>query len=233
MNEHPDPMTLIDYESRVEQLLHFNIHKYKYVGEKGKEYNVIQGIFHELNQLPEPSNQHIRWYTTIINLVRHFYDERNKDTLLDLPFPQSMKTDGFKMMSNVEKGIPTEIEIPPYIRQIESYTTEVARLGALVSTKEEITPAYLDYKRERINTLLTELLINMGPQIKNEPWEDAFILTIGNASENMSRLKQNLPLKNTGSEEYKTLILKRIYHLSPKRRKELSNIDAFWNGFIP
>ncbi len=232
MNDDPNPLQLIDYESRIGQLLYYNIHKYKYVGEKNKEYDVIQGIFYELNQLPELSNRHIRWYTIIINLIRHCCDERNKETFHGLPIPQSMENDGFKMTSNVEKGKQTEIEIPPYINLIESYTTEVARLGTLVSTKEEINPGYLDYKHERINALLTELLIKMGPQINNEPWEDAFILTIGNASQNISRLKQNLPLKTTNSEEYKVLIGKRIENLSPKRRKELSNMDAFWNGFI-
>jgi hypothetical protein len=109
MNVRSDYLEISEYECTIGELIHHNIQKYKYVGEKGKEYEVIQGIFYEINQLHELSNRQIRWYAIIVNLVKNFSRQRSKDA----------EADGF----------------PPFIGLIELYITEVARWGPLVSTK--------------------------------------------------------------------------------------------------
>lgn len=216
MNVRSDYLEISGYECTIGELIHHNIQKYKYVGEKGKEYEVIQSIFYEINQLHELSNKQIRWYAIIVCLVRHFSYQRSKD----------VEVDGF----------------PPFIGLIELYITAVARWGALVSTKKEITATYFNYKMDKLSSLLSELLNDMEPYAAEErsgAWEEVFILTIKNAADNVFKLGQHLFKDKNGknlftetvcSERYKRLINKRIEKIDKKR---LYNMEAFWNGFIP
>jgi hypothetical protein len=70
MNNHdnhpPAYREIIKYEGKIVELFNHNVHKYKYVGEEGKEYEVIQSVFNEINHLPGLSNKHIRSYAIII-----------------------------------------------------------------------------------------------------------------------------------------------------------------------
>ena len=219
MNDQSDYLEISEYECTIGELLRHNIQKYKYVGEKGKEYEVIQSVFYEINQLHELSNRQIRWYAIIINLVRHFSYQRSNDVEVDV--------------------------FPPFIGLIELYIMEVVRWGALVSTKKEITATYFNYKMDKINSLLLELLRDMescAAQERSGPWEEVFILTIKNAADNVIKLGQYLfkdkNSKNvfTGtvcSERYKRLINKRIERIDKKRLAGFYNMEAFWNGFIP
>jgi hypothetical protein len=199
------------YEGKIVQLFNHNVHKYKYVGEEGKEYEVIQSVFNEINHLPGLSNKHIRWYAIIINLRMSFQNRRMAAMLM----------------------------VPPYMGLIELYVNEIARLGMLVCTKEEITPGYLDYKLERIHSLLAELLKEMEFQRRGETREEVFILTIKNAADNAIKLGK--PLLNhreksfagVNWEVYQRLIGKRIQRIDEKRLANYNNMEAFWNGFIP
>ena len=64
MNHHnrhpPDYREIIKYEEKIKELLNHNFHKYRYIGEEGQEYEVIQSVFNEINHLPGLSNKHIR-----------------------------------------------------------------------------------------------------------------------------------------------------------------------------
>jgi len=48
----PITLEIFKYEWIINEWVNHNTRKYKYVGEKGKEYEVIQSIFYEINQLP-------------------------------------------------------------------------------------------------------------------------------------------------------------------------------------
>lgn len=217
MNERSDYLEVSEYECTIGELIRHNIDRYKYVGEKGKEYEVIQSVFYEINQLQELSNKQIRWYAIIVNLVKNFSQQRSKD----------MEIDGF----------------PPFIGLIELYITTVARWGALVSTKKEITTNYFNYKMDKIGSLLSELLRDMeshAAEKHSEAWEEVFILTIKNAADNIIKLGQYLlkDEKNAFTETvcsriYERLINKRIEKIDKKRLAGFYNMEAFWNGFIP
>ncbi len=255
-NHLPDYREIIKYESKIVELLNHNVHQYRYVGEEGKEYEVIQSVFNEINHLPGLSNKHIRWYAIIINLRMSFQNRRmaakRKAVGLGFPLPEfpgdfqlslldSTVVDGSKIMTQVEKGKTTAplLMVPPYMGLIDSYINEIARLGMLVCTKEEINPGYLEYKMERIDSLLADLLEEMDSQKQEETGEEVFILTIKNAADNAIKLGQ--PLLNHRKKisakvktgVYQQLIIKRIQRIDKKRLANYNNMEAFWTGFIP
>jgi hypothetical protein len=215
MNNHnnhlPDYREIMKYEGKIVELFNHNVHKYKYVGEEGKEYEVIQSVFNEINHLPGLSNKHIRWYAIIINLRMSFQNRRMAAKLI----------------------------LPPYMGLIDLYVNEIARLGMLVCTKEKINPGYLDYKLEKIHSLLAELLKEMDTQRREKTREEVFILTIKNAANNAKKLGKTLLNHREKSfaginwEVYQRLIGKRIQHIDEKRLARYNNMEAFWNGFIP
>lgn len=255
-NHHPDYREIIKYERTIVELLNHNVQQYRYVGEEGKEYEVIQSVFNEINHLPGLSNKHIRWYAIIINLRMSFENRckaaKRKAGGLGFPlseFPgdiqfsllDSTGVDGSKIMTQVEKGKAKAplLMVPPYMGLIDSYINEIARLGMLVCTKEEINPGYLEYKLEKIDSLLAELLEEMDSQKQEETGEEVFILTVKNAADNAKKLGRPLPnrqkriLAEVKRGVYQRLIIKRIQRIDEKRLANYNNMEAFWTGFIP
>jgi hypothetical protein len=232
-SNHPE---ISKYEWIINEWVNHNIQKYKYVGEKGKEYEVIQSVFYEINQLPELSNQQIRWYSIIIYLIRSFYNQRYRGSFPDFSLPEPVY--GFKVLTNVEKDRPMEwvVPAPPYIERIELYLTEIARMGVLISSKKEINTHYIDYKLDRIGSILIELLDEMNSQMRGEHQEEVFVITIKNAADNVIKFLKNRDnhfTKSVTSKMYGELIIKRIENIDKNRLTDYYNMEAFWNGFIP
>ncbi len=253
MNHHenhlPGYQEFIKYEGKIEMLLKHNVHKYRYVGEEGKEYEVIQSVFAEINCLPGLSNKHIRSYAIIINLQMSFENwqltEKNRDGFAGFSLPDSPGVSWHSLLDSFGAGSPkimTHVEksmVPSYMGLVDSYVNEIARLGVLVCSKEEISPGYLEYKWERINSLLAELLVGMDSQKQDDIQEEVLVLTIKNAADNVIKLGK--PLLNNGEksfagvngEVYRRLISQRIQRIDEKRLADYHNMEAFWNGFIP
>ena len=245
----PDYQEFIKYEGKIMELLNHNVHNYRYVGEEGKEYEVIQSVFAEINCLPGVSNKHIRWYAIIINLQMSFQNwqrtAKNRNGFVYFSLPGSPGISRHSLLDSFGAGSPkimTHVEksmVPSYMGLLDSYVNEIARLGMLVCTKEEISPGYLEYKWERIDSLLAELLKEMDPQKQEETREEVFVLTIKNAADNVIKLGK--PLSNNGEksfagvngEVYQRLISQRIQRIDEKRLADYHNMEAFWNGFIP
>lgn len=230
-------LEIFKYEQEIEVLVNHNIKKYKYVGEEGKEYEVIQSVFFEINKLPELTNKQILWYSIIINLVTSFYNQRVRGHLPDSLIVENPY--GFKTGTKVKKSLMGDFAIPPYIELLEFYVKQIARMGILASAKKEIKPAYFNYKLDRINSLLTNLLKDMDSRAKGETGEEVFILTIKNAADNVLLQLKNLPenkeksfIESINSEIYKRLIIKRIENIDRKRLNAYYNMEAFWNGFL-
>ena len=229
MDEYAKHLEIIGYEAKAEELIRHNIQKYKYVGEEGREYDVIQTVFHEINRLRELSNKQIRWYAVIIALKDSFYNRRLRGSLPD--FPSLEYTGAFKMSTEIKKEKTRPFFVPPYIEFIESYINEIARLGVLVSTKEKISANYLDFKFHH----LPSTDVSVGAY-----GEEAFLLTLKNASENAIKLAAYFPgdlakrrLKSLTSEISKKFALEKIDTFTDKKLAALYNMDDFWNGFIP
>jgi hypothetical protein len=238
MSIQSDYLEFLKYEQTIDERINWNIGKYKYVGERGKGYEVIQSIFYEINKLSNLSNKQIRWYSVIINLVRHFRDERTGDIFQDLPAPGFAVTEGFKTTTGIDKTKTAALPVPPYIGLLESYVTEIAGMGTLVSAKQEISGGYTNYKLDRIGSLLTSLLKEMNAETKSETWEETFILTIKNAADNVIKFfktekGKNPFMESINTDTYKELILKRIAGIDKQRLSGYYNMEAFWNGFIP
>jgi hypothetical protein len=248
-NQFPDYREFIKYEGKIMELLNHNVHKYRYVGEEGKEYEVIQSVFNEIDCLPGLSNKHIRWYAIIIDLQMSFQNwqmtAKNQDGFADFSLPGYPVVSRHSLLDSFGAGSPkimTHVEknpVPSYMGLIDSYVNEIARLGMLVCTKEEISPGYLEYKWERIDSLLVELLEEMDSQKQEETREEVLVLTIKNAADNVIKLGK--PLLNHGEkscagvdgEVYRRLISQRIQRIDEKRLADYHNMEAFWNGFIP
>ena len=231
-------MNIFKHEREIELLVHHNMQKYNYVGEKGREYEVIQSVFYEINHLTELSNRQIRWYTVIINLIMSFYNQRRRG---DLPGSLIIETPGgFKAGTKIrESESAGEIYFPPFIDNLDPLIVEIARMGVLISAKKSTSPSYLDHKLERIDALLAKLLQSMDALGKDTPLDDVFILAVKNAAENVIYLcnhcpeikKKNLPgFAHSGI--YKRLITGRIGRVPKKKIAALHNMEAFWNGFI-
>jgi hypothetical protein len=236
MSNYSNHLEFFKYERRINEWVNHNIQKYKYVGEKGKEYEVIQSIFYEINQLSELSNQQIRWYSIIIYLIRSFYDQRNREIFPGFSLPDPV--DDFKVLTNVEKGRPLEwvVPAPPYIEHIELYLTAIARMGVLKSSKKEINANYINFKLDRIGSLLMVLLDEINSQMRIEQEEEVFVLTVKNAADNVIKhikKRKNRFTKSIHSKIYRELILKRIENIDKNRLADHYNMEAFWNGFIP
>lgn len=257
-NQHfPDYREFMKYEGKILELFKHNVYKYRYLGEAGKEYEVIQSVFNEINHLPELSNKHIRWYAIIINLRMSFQTHRlaaksgedlpgfslsktpgvSRHSLLD-----STGADGPKIITQVEKGEAKTphpmLMVPPYMDLIDLYVNEIARLGMLVCTKEEINPGYLEYKLKKIDSFLAELIEKMDSQKQEETWEEVFILTIKNAADNAIKLGKTPPEKQepflaaVNTRGYQQLIVNRMQRIDENRLAHYHNMEAFWNGFI-
>jgi hypothetical protein len=246
MSDHSDYLEIYQYEIKIEELVNHHIQKYKYVGEDGREYRVIQAVFHELNRLPELSNRHIRWYSIIIGLIDNFFNLRMRmgDGLPGFSSLPLEFAGGFKMRGQVRKSRPEElflpVFVPPYISIIEVYIKEIARIGVLVSTKEKISPGYLDYKFGGIELRLKDLLSKLETRDAIETKEEVFILAIKNATDNAAKLRRFFPGNISevfkvavNSETYERLIIKRIESIDRERLASYYNLDDFWNGFIP
>lgn len=231
-------MEIFENEQKIDRLLDHNIKKYKYVGEEGCEYSVIQSIFSEINKLHELSNKHIRWYSVIIYLVMSFRSQRMRG---HLPDPMIIETPyGFKAGAKVkDRETGLYLAVPPYIAFLEAYITQVAGLGVLISAQKDIAPAYLDHKKSKLDSLLTKLTEAAASRPKIEIEEEVFILAIKRAADNMLVQAKYFPetakkgfLKTLDSENYKKHIINRIESINPARLKTYDNIDAFWDGFI-
>jgi hypothetical protein len=241
MSDQSDYLVIYKYEMKIEELVNHHIQKYKYVGEDGDEYRVIQTVFLELNRLTELSNKHIRWYAIIVGLINSFFYRRFRNRLPG--FPLLEYTDDFKGITLVPKGKPGGFVVPPYMALIESYIKEIAGIGVLISTKEKIDPHYGDYKFAGIDSRLMELLKELDSQKgrgETEEKEDVFFLSIKNASGNALKLGKYLSehaakgLENTvNSERYHELIIKSAARIDRKRLAGYYNMNDFWNGFIP
>lgn len=246
MSDHSDYLEIYQYETKIEEMVNYHIRKYKYVGEDGREYRVIQTVFHELNRLPELSNKQIRWYAIIISLVGNFFNYRMRDIynpsgLPSLPLEFS---EGFKMRGQVHKSRSEElfspVFAPPYMGVIEPYIREIARLGVLVSTKEKISPGYFDYKFEGIESRLKDVLGKLETRDALETKEEVFILAVNNATDNAVKLRGLFPGNKSeyfagavNSGTYERFIIKRLEGIDRERLAGYYNIEDFWNGFIP
>lgn len=206
----------------------YHMPQYRYVGERGEEYRVIQGVFAEINRLPELTNRQIRWYAVILHLVNSFSNWRLRAGLPDGLFPES------------GHGLRALTPPPFYIDGLESYITEICRLGIIISTKGDIQAGFLDTKLERINTRLKDLLGALASEGSGEIKDEVFIVTIKNATDNVPKLVKHLSGK-TGenfsrtvrSGMYRELVLNRIEHMDSRKLAGFLHLEAFWNGFIP
>lgn len=220
--------TMFQYERQIEEMVAHHIGQYRYVGERGEEYRVIQSVFDEINRLPELSNRQIRWYAVILHLVGSFSDWQLQAGLAEGLFPGTGRA-------------PRALLPPPsYIDELESYITEIARLGILVSTRGNIEPEFLETKLERIHTRLNDLLGALTSEGSGEIKDEVFIVTIKNATDNVPKLVKHLSGK-TGenfsrtvrSGMYRELVLNRIEHMDSRKLAGFLHLEAFWNGFIP
>lgn len=229
------------YEYRIEELIGHHNRQYRYVGERGEEYEVIQSIFHEINRLTEVSNPQIRWYAVILHLIDSYYNWRVRGGLPDSLFPET--ADGVMAVKRLAMVKSCPQPTPPYMLRLESYITEIARLGIIVSAGGAVCLDFLCKKVARIRTRLADLLSAMSiPAAAGFPesQEDAFILAVRQATDNVLKLAKAATGEiNPGltdmlhSPIYRQLILKRIDTMDEKRLSGLFHLDALWNGFIP
>jgi len=256
IDDSPDYQKILNYENKINIILHHHLKKYRYVGEDGKEYEVIQGIFSQLNHLNELTNKQIRWYAVIINLWMSFQQRRNSFENRGIKpgpdFSLLENIEGFKVStgeSGARKGpgvatewgkfYVNELKIPPYIPLIERFINQSARLGMLIATKETISHYYINYILKEIHSLLSNLLKDMESKITGETWEEVYILTIKNAAENTIKLvSSEMESRESfaqllGSVQFKKLIIMRVREINQERLSTYNNPDAFWNGFIP
>jgi hypothetical protein len=241
MDKPLDYAEIYKHESYIQEVLQYHTKKYKYVGEKGEEYGVIQSIFYEINKLSGLFNQHIRWYAIIIFLVHHFYEQRNTVLLEGYPLTDPGQARAIKVTADLDEDSLQGFFVPKYIDLAEMYFSGVARLGILASAKQVISQEYFNKRLVRLAQQMTELLNKLKMNNEDNPKEDIFLLSLKNSTDNISLLR-NLIFKESQAysidqlldwQAYQCLITERVLGLSEKRVADCYNMDAFWNGFIP
>ena len=230
---------MLSYETTIEDILHHTQNKYRYRGEEGKEYQVIQSVFCELNRVTHLSNKYIRWYTVIIFLSNHFRRLHDQSFLAEA-LPQELIDLSICHQTRIPKGKQHRVFIPSYIECLETYLKHIARLGILISTKMKIQQHYVDLKLNHINDILNELLKNMKSIDHNYTDEEIYLLAIQNATENIikktkyiSKTLHNNAIQAATSHLYTEIITAKTKKIPKNRIKKLYNLDDFWNGFIP
>jgi hypothetical protein len=194
------------------EMLDHHLGTYRYRGEAGQEYSVIQSIFAHLNNQSKLNNAHIRWYSVMVFLKRSFHD--------------------YYMAGNRPMTLA--------ITELGSLIENIARLGIWISSKIEIRRVWTHKMITRINRLLVQLI--HLPQWEIRPAEDheVFRLTTLRAAENTLRLAE---LSGTGTEtlmnqtlnsaRFQTHIRIPLDRMPVEQKQYLTNMDDFWNGFIP
>lgn len=250
MNDRPAGVEIFRCEQEIERLLAHHIKRYKYVGEAGKEFEVIQSLFSAIDELAGLSNKQIRWYAVIISLARSFYLYRTggytaDPIIFEIPWAflgwGRRPPYGFKANMKPRESTSGNFEIPPYIGFLEFYVKEIAALGMLASAGRKMSSDYLDYKFDRIRSFLVRLLEAAAGCVKGGADEDVYYLAIKQATDNLCKLEKLLMGHNdyeirfrnkVNWDAYKELIVKRVEQIDEKKRCGYYNMEAFWNGFV-
>lgn len=202
----------IKSDLQIREILDHHLPTYRYCGETGQEYSVIQSIFFQLNNLNAINNAHIRWYAVIIHLERRFHSQH-----------------------------PTwSIPVPSYIDKLEIFIGHVARLGILIASKLKVNSEFVDLKLENLNHALIKLIELPGTENDLNPDHDVFRLTIDHAAHNAKKLEEYCGSKvetrlsqTITSEKFQISIHQPSERIPAEQRRRLFNLDDFWNGFIP
>ncbi len=222
MNERAFNKICDKYVSQIETLVRRNLDKYKYVGEEGKEFEVLQSIFLELNKLAGLSNKQIRWYAAVFNLLYSFRRYLDRDDPYN-PF------------------IMGKFKIPSFIGITVTYIHSVSMLGILASAEQEIHHEFVNFHLRGIYNILATLLEEIADAAKNGVDEDVYYLAIKQATDNIFKLEKLLTGSNgyeirskndVNWDIYEELIVKRVERLDEKKLRSYYNMEAFWNGFV-
>ena len=230
---------MVEYETHIEEIIQHNQNLYRYRGQPGQEYGVIQSIFQELNRRSDLSNRHIRWYTSIISLALHYRRRQDHYQLID-----TLEAKPADLSPCHQIGFPNEFPdatlFPEIIDAIETYMIQIARLGILISSKIDIYQQYLHLRLNHIGELLIRLLADMKSRDLSSPDLDIYILSIRNATENSKKISisssgsiRNEITRAADSQVYREVITRRTEKIPVERLKSLYNVDDFWNGLIP
>jgi hypothetical protein len=206
------------------------------VGNPGNQYSVIQSIFSEINLKNRLLNQHIRWYSVILNLIQSYRDFR-----FQISIGHFSSDDGIpgRISTWLELENPAAPKHSLVIDSIESYIMAIARLGLLLSTLKKIDADYMVYQLKWIGTLLEKILADINKGFSDMSSEDIFVLAIKQATDNAFKLEEHLSVQKKilgrifPKDLYDKNILQRIKKIPSRRIKGLFNLDDFWNGFIP
>jgi hypothetical protein len=237
MNCRADDLSILKNESIIDTLLAHNQKKYDYRGEPGEEYRVIAGLFHEINETGRLQNRHIRWYSVINFLIAGFRKLR-------------LKTDSAEISLLISDEVSREITgttghfkpffIPAYIDSLESYITGISRLGIFLSSSQEKDKPFVSHCLGKISRDLNRLLIALDIPVKQNQGENAYRLSIKNASENILSRSDSYPEKLsrelkglTKSALFMRLITRETDKMDLQTIRRLYRLDDFWNGLIP
>lgn len=202
----------IKSDLQIQEILDHHLPTYRYCGETGQEYNVIQSVFLQLNNLKNINNSHIRWYAVIVHLERRFQNQH----------------------------LTWSIPAPSCIDELEIFIEHIAQLGILIASKLKVNSEFVDLKLENINQALIKLI--EFPVTGNDlhPDHDVFRLTIDHASHNAKKLEEYCGSevatrlnRTITSEKFQTSIHLPSKRIPAEHCRHLFNMDDFWNGFIP
>jgi hypothetical protein len=144
----------IKIDLQIQTILDHHLNTYRYCGETGREYHVIQSVFSQLNILQHINNSHIRWFAVIVHLERLFHNQR------------------------LIRSIP----VPSFIDELELFIELAARLGILISSRQKVEKEFVDLKLENLNQTLVKLIELPVTGNDVHPDHDVFRLTINHAA---------------------------------------------------
>lgn len=231
-------LEIFHWQQRMIDTLRIYRQKYHYVGHPGHEYTVVFSLFQELNRLESPGNRHIFWYAAIPVLMESF-----RRFLYQGCLPESYPLTGGedeRTGSKLVKQNASPMEEPPYLWSLENYIKGIVALGIVRSTKLPVPEAYDHFLLKRILAQIRVLLEEMPRHLDSTGMEIPLILTVKEGTDNVSKLlsESDHPLKHEltrikTSSTYRGTIHRRYHQLNEVEIKAVTNLDDFWNGFIP
>jgi len=231
-------MEIFYWQQRIAETLNVYQQKYNYVGQPGHEYDVIFSLFRELNTIKSPGNRHIFWYAAMPVLMesyRRFISQGQLPSLYPLRWGDQQQAS-----SRLVKHSFPSVKEPSYLWSLENYLKGIVTLGIARATKLPVPGQYSHFVLKRIMSQIKALMEKMPPSSDLTDAEIPLVLTVKESTDNLASLvpdtehilNQELARIKI-SAPYKKIIHRKYHQLTEAEINSYSNMNDFWNGFIP
>jgi len=227
------------HDQRAEELLIHHRSRYRYVGRRGGQYELIYSIFKELNRIDHPDNRHMLWYGVVTHLTADFRRQ------CESPWPgiglaeQEGVPGGAVMPVDIDDVRP--LRTPAVLETIERYLYGIAGAGILLCAGEPLMPGYMGQRMDELTELLQRATERIGPFSERKDDPLVYRLVLHSATSNV--LLWSAMFAREVPRCFSAVCAGDLYRERVKNPARNAIPDAgtdrwftiadFWNGLIP